>query len=109
MRGRGFTFTLSIVARLTSNPTRGGIAFAATFRRMLGSEMAAPVLPLIDAARNWPMRGALLGLDLGTKTIGVAMSDADRRVAAAVETIRRTTFSKDAARLMALAGERNAV
>jgi putative Holliday junction resolvase len=71
--------------------------------------MAAPVLPLVDAAQNWPPRGTLLGLDLGTKTIGVAVSDADRRVAAAVETIQRTIFSKDAARLMTLAGERNAV
>ena len=71
--------------------------------------MAATVSPLVEASRGWPARGALLGLDLGTRTIGVAVSDADRRVAAAVETIKRTTFSKDAARLMALAGERNAV
>src|SRR5215471_4269015 len=71
--------------------------------------MAAKILPLADAATAWAARGALLGLDLGTKTIGVAVSDADRRVAAAVETIQRTTFTKDAARLFALAGERNVV
>jgi putative Holliday junction resolvase len=76
---------------------------------MLRSAMPAQILPLVDAASAWPPRGALIGLDLGTKTIGVAVSDADRRVAAAVETIQRTTFTKDAARLLGLAGERKAV
>ena len=71
--------------------------------------MPAPILPLIDAATHWPERGALVGLDLGTKTIGVAVSNADRRLATGVETIHRTAFKADAARLMALAGERNAV
>jgi putative Holliday junction resolvase len=71
--------------------------------------MPAPVLPLIDAAKLFPPRGALLGLDLGTKTIGVAASDPDRRLAATVETIRRTNFTEDAARLLTLAAERNAI
>jgi putative Holliday junction resolvase len=70
--------------------------------------MAAPVLPLVEAAAHWPTRGTLIGLDLGTKTIGVAASDPDRRIAAGVETIRRTTFTADAARLLALAAERRA-
>ena len=70
--------------------------------------MPAPILPLIEAARLLPPRGALLGLDLGTKTIGVASSDPDRRLAAAVETIRRTNFTADAARLLHLAAERGA-
>ena len=71
--------------------------------------MPAPNLPLIDAASLWPDRGALVGLDLGTKTIGVAASDPDRRLATGVETIRRRTFSADAERLLAMARERNAV
>ncbi|MBV9978469.1 Holliday junction resolvase RuvX [Bradyrhizobium sp.] len=71
--------------------------------------MPAPVLPLIDAAAHWPRRGALIGLDLGTKTIGVAASDPDRRLAAGVETIRRKAFKADAARLLAIAAERKAV
>ena len=70
--------------------------------------MAAPVLPLVDAARIFPARGALIGLDLGSKTIGVAASDPDRRLAAGVETIARTNFTADAARLLKLAAERNA-
>jgi putative Holliday junction resolvase len=55
-----------------------------------------------------PHRGALIGLDLGTKTIGVATSDPDRRLATGVETIARKTFTADAKRLMELAAERNA-
>ena len=50
-----------------------------------------------------------MGLDLGTKTIGVAASDPDRKIATAVETIARTAFTADARRLIALAAERNAV
>ncbi len=71
--------------------------------------MPAPILPLTEAAAVLPARGPLLGLDLGTKTIGVAASDPDRRLAAGVETIPRKTFGADAARLLALAAERNAV
>jgi putative holliday junction resolvase len=67
-----------------------------------------PVLALIDAAALLPERGALIGLDLGTKTIGVAVSDPDRRVAAPVETIARKKFSLDAERIFALASERRA-
>ena len=58
---------------------------------------------------HWPARGALVGLDLGTKTIGVAVSDPDRRLATGVETIQRKAFKADAARLLAIAAERNAV
>jgi putative Holliday junction resolvase len=67
-----------------------------------------PVLALTDAAPLLPPRGALIGLDLGTKTIGVATSDPDRRLATVVETIARKTFTADAARILALAAERKA-
>jgi putative Holliday junction resolvase len=70
--------------------------------------MPAPILPLIEAAAHWPERGALVGLDLGTKTIGVAVSDPDRRLATGVETIQRKNFTADAARLLVIARERNA-
>jgi putative pre-16S rRNA nuclease len=70
--------------------------------------MPALILPLVEAAAHLPPRGALLGLDLGTKTIGIATSDPDRRLATAVETIARKNFTVDAARLLALAAERNA-
>ena len=68
-----------------------------------------PVLALTEAAALLPPRGALIGLDLGTKTIGVATSDPDRRLATGVETIARTAFAADATRLLALTTERRAV
>jgi putative Holliday junction resolvase len=70
--------------------------------------MSAPILSLIEAAQLLPTRGALLGLDLGTKTIGIATSDPNRRLATGVETIARTRFTADAARILALAAERRA-
>ena len=63
---------------------------------------------LVDMAPLWPVRGALIGLDLGTKTIGVASSDPDRKLATGVETVARTNFTADARRLLALAAERKA-
>src|SRR3954451_562123 len=71
--------------------------------------MPALILPLVDAATHWGERGALVGLDLGTKTIGVAVSNPDRRLATGVETIQRKAFKQDAARLLAIAAERKAV
>lgn len=67
------------------------------------------ILPLVEAAAHWPARGALIGLDLGTKTIGVAVSDPDRKLATGVETIARTAFTADAGRVLALAAERSVV
>jgi putative Holliday junction resolvase len=70
--------------------------------------MSALILPLVEAAAHLPARGALIGLDLGSKTIGVASSDPDRRLATGVETITRKSFAADAARLLLLASERKA-
>src|SRR5579872_4396446 len=56
-----------------------------------------------------PPNGKLLGLDLGTKTIGVAVSDGLRLTATPLETIARTKFTADAERLAALAAENAAV
>jgi putative Holliday junction resolvase len=66
------------------------------------------ILPLVEAAAHFTPRGVLIGLDLGTKTIGVAASDPDRRIATGVETVARKSFGVDAKRLLALAAERNA-
>jgi putative Holliday junction resolvase len=56
-----------------------------------------------------PPSGKLLGLDLGTKTIGVAISDGMRYSATPLETIARTKFTKDADRIVALIAENQAV
>ena len=42
-----------------------------------------------------PVRARLLGLDVGTKTIGIALSDEGRVVASGRETLRRTKLAKD--------------
>jgi putative Holliday junction resolvase len=49
--------------------------------------------------------GRLLGLDLGTRTIGLALSDVTRMIASPLETIRRTKFKADAARLVEIVGK----
>jgi putative holliday junction resolvase len=62
-----------------------------------------------SALASLPPSGKLLGLDLGTKTIGVAISDAMRYSATPLETIARTKFTADAARIAALVEENGAV
>ena len=47
--------------------------------------------------------GRLIGIDAGTKTLGLALSDVTRSIASALETIRRTKFKDDAKRLLELA------
>jgi putative Holliday junction resolvase len=76
---------------------------------MLSAGMTAPILSIPEAAAHWTRRGALIGLDLGTKTIGVATSDPDRRLATGVTTIARSRFAEDASQLLALADERRAI
>ncbi|MDB5443098.1 MAG: putative Holliday junction resolvase [Phenylobacterium sp.] len=67
-------------------------------------EAALPVFDLIDL----PPTGALLGLDLGEKTIGVAVSDATRSIASPLELIHKTRFTAEAERLFKLMDERRA-
>lgn len=47
----------------------------------------------------------LIGIDVGTKTLGLALSDVGRMIASALETIRRTKFKIDAVRLLEIATE----
>ena len=53
-----------------------------------------------------PAMGALAGLDLGTETIGVAISDVMRSVATPITTIRRKKFGVDAGKLLELTTQR---
>jgi putative Holliday junction resolvase len=55
-----------------------------------------------DLAEHLPNRGALVGLDLGTKTIGVAATNPERTLASPRETIRRTKLKADIERLLTL-------
>jgi putative Holliday junction resolvase len=63
---------------------------------VLEAEAFAGVLP--DGAR-------LIGIDLGTKTLGLALSDVTRSIASGMTTLPRTRFGADAERLLALAAE----
>jgi putative holliday junction resolvase len=58
-----------------------------------------------DLARRLPTKGRLMGLDLGSKTIGLAVSDVERRLASPLKTLARRAFQKDADALVALFAE----
>jgi putative Holliday junction resolvase len=64
--------------------------------------MSAAPLSLEDLAAVLPARARLIGVDLGTKTIGLALSDVERRVATPLTTLRRKKFAGDAEALSAL-------
>lgn len=64
---------------------------------------------IVGFAAALPRTGALAGLDLGDKTIGVAVSDTYRSIATPQRTIRRVKFTEDAAQLLALTAERGIV
>lgn len=67
----------------------------------------APIFENAEAAAaHWRGGGPILGLDLGTKTIGLAVSDGLRLTATPLETLKRKKFSADAERLEALMRER---
>lgn len=55
-----------------------------------------PPLPIEDLPSKLQPHARLLGFDLGTKTIGLALSDVTRAIATPYETLRRTKFTADA-------------
>jgi putative holliday junction resolvase len=66
------------------------------------------LIDITDLKAHLAPRTALLGLDLGEKTIGVALSDPDLRLALPLELIKRTKFTADADHLIALINSRKA-
>ena len=64
-----------------------------------------PVLSLSDLKDALPRGARLMGLDLGSKTIGVALSDAGFTIASPLQTLKRKRFTADAAALKALIDE----
>jgi putative Holliday junction resolvase len=66
--------------------------------------MAAPgpEIPIEDLAGRLAPAARLVGVDLGTKTIGVALSDPGLKIATPLRTIARSKFAKDAETLLAL-------
>ena len=61
---------------------------------------------MVEFAAACGTAGALMGLDFGDKTIGVAVSDGLRSVASPLETVRRKKFTVDAARLQEIISHR---
>ncbi len=68
-----------------------------------------PVLDLAALPAALPPLTPIAGLDLGTKTIGVAVSDIGRMIASPLELIRKTQFTQDAQVLFALMKSRGAL
>ncbi|HEX4198773.1 MAG TPA: Holliday junction resolvase RuvX [Caulobacteraceae bacterium] len=66
------------------------------------------VLDITDLPGALPPMTPLMGLDLGTRTIGVAVSDIGRTIASPLELIRKTQFTKDAEALFKLMASRGA-
>lgn len=64
-------------------------------------------MAIIDLSDLRESTGALLGVDPGTKTLGLAISDRTRLIATPHETIRREKFSLDAAHLFRVYDENN--
>src|SRR5947208_15030780 len=72
----------------------------------MGCDMA--VVDLLELPAQLAPHAPIAGLDLGEKTIGVAVSDATRTVASPLELIRKTKFTDDAAALFRLMESRQA-
>jgi putative Holliday junction resolvase len=67
-----------------------------------------PVLDLLDLPAALAPRTPVFGLDLGEKTIGVAVSDINRSIASPLALIRKTKFTEEANQLFALMTDRGA-
>lgn len=67
-----------------------------------------PVLTIEEFAAALPQYGAVVGLDPGEKTLGIAVSDTTRAVASPVLTLERVKFTKEAEALFRIMDERNA-
>jgi putative Holliday junction resolvase len=66
-----------------------------------------PALSLEDFITALPTNSRLIGLDLGTKTIGLALSDIGRGIASPMETIRRKKFTIDAEKLLEICAKQD--
>ncbi len=76
-------------------------------RNALQRKAGRPLSTAMETAlQELPRQVRLLGLDVGEKTIGLAISDSAQSIASPVETIRRSKFAKDAERLKQLIAER---
>ncbi|MCB1539806.1 MAG: Holliday junction resolvase RuvX [Rhodoblastus sp.] len=73
--------------------------------RPKGQRIEANVLDLPAVPARLKRFDRLMGIDLGTKTIGIALSDVERRLASPLETIARRKFTLDAEAMLKLAAK----
>jgi putative holliday junction resolvase len=66
------------------------------------------ILALEEFATALPGGARLIGIDVGTKTLGLALSDVTRCIASGLVTLRRSRFTADADRLLKIAAEHSA-
>ncbi len=64
-----------------------------------------PIVSLGELRNTVPKGARLMGLDVGSKTVGLALSDGGLAIASPLQTLRRTKFTKDAEALKALIDE----
>ncbi len=83
-------------ATLLLRQGRGPVLAAAPMNRPIAVE---------NLAERLPPKARLIGIDLGTRTIGLALSDVERRLASPLKTLPRTAFQKDADALLAIFAE----
>jgi putative pre-16S rRNA nuclease len=70
---------------------------------MSEEEKFAPVVTIEELAGRLRRNDRLMGIDLGTKTIGLALSDVERRLATPLETIKRIKYRQDVEKMLTLA------
>ena len=63
------------------------------------------LIAIEDLALRLPAKARLIGVDLGSKTIGLAISDVERRLASPLKTLTRGVFGKDAEALTTMFSE----
>jgi putative Holliday junction resolvase len=68
-----------------------------------------PILDYPAFAHALPSRGALIGIDPGSVTIGLAVSDTTRTIASPAQSVKRTKMAADQAAILALYSDREAV
>jgi putative Holliday junction resolvase len=103
----------SAIARKSQTAAAAG----APGRIMLGRDMSdekpgeakpTPAIIGLEDLRGLLARNdRLMGIDLGSKTIGLALSDVERRLASPLETIQRVKFTPDVQKMLALADKHN--
>ena len=71
---------------------------------MIEGQRGTTIEDIEGFAASLPERTALMGIDAGTKTLGLALSDITRTIASPLTVIRRKKFKEDAAELLRLAG-----